>query len=50
MCRPLRRAWGTAAIGIHYTFAALHNLGRYRRFICRAFAVARPVKFDPKLS
>jgi hypothetical protein len=40
----------TAALGTNSPFAALHNSGSYRGFICRAFAVARPVGFDPKRS
>jgi len=32
--------------GTHSPFAALHKSGSYRRFICRARAVAGPVSFD----
>jgi hypothetical protein len=37
----------TAASGTHSPFAALHKSGSYRGVICRAFAIAIPVSFDP---
>ena len=39
---------GMSALDTHSPFAALHKSGSYRGFICRAFAIARPVSFDPK--
>jgi len=34
--------------GTHSPFAALHKSGSYWGVICRAFAIARPVGFDPE--
>ena len=34
----------------HSRLAVLHQSVSYRGFICRAFAIARPVNFDPQLS
>jgi len=36
--------------GPHSPFAALHESGSYRGLTCRAFAIARPVTFDPNWS
>ena len=45
---PNRERCKTAS-GTNSPFAALHKSGSDRGFICRAFAISRPVSFDPYL-
>ena len=41
-------AW--SGIGTHSPFWAVNESGSYRGYICRALIVARPMRFDPKLT